>query len=246
MAASENYHVFSPIADTYHYNMGLTSSYHHHHLHQEEAHMVPFFGYFQPGLFLHSPFSVPLYPHYQPWPSDFELSHIHHMINCLASFSGRAESEGYHQFMDFDYSPQEVYMQPQPYRQEGFSGRAAYENRNQLTGPSASFSGRGVNGNYSSMVSEGSLILDAREVEEKGDEGLCEEIISKNLKLKDDQCTEDDDPNKICVVCQDCLLRDHDKIAGLDCGHDFHARCIAKWLMRKNSCPLCKATGIKL
>ncbi|GER48189.1 RING/U-box superfamily protein [Striga asiatica] len=202
MAASENYHVFSPLADTYHYNMGLTSPYHHHHLHQQEAHIVPFFGYFQPGLFLHSPFSVPLYPPYLPWPSNLELSHISNIY--------------------------------------------ADVNRNQFTGPSASFSGPRVNGNYSSMVSEGSLILDAREVEEKGDEGLCEEIISKNLRLKDDQFTEDDDPNKICVVCQDCLLRDHDKIAGLDCGHDFHARCIAKWLMRKNSCPLCKATGIKL
>ncbi|CAA0837141.1 RING/U-box superfamily protein [Striga hermonthica] len=154
--------------------------------------------------------------------------------------------------MDFDdswaldYPPQEVYTQSQPHRLEGFLGRAAYENRNQFTAPSATFSGPRVNRNYSSIVSEGSLILDAREVEERGDEGLCEEIISKNLKLKEVQFTEDDDPNKICVVCQDCLLRDHDKIAGLDCGHDFHARCIAKWLMRKNSCPLCKAPGIRL
>lgn len=49
----------------------------------------------------------------------------------------------------------------------------------------------------------------------------------------------------MCVVCQDQLINGR-RIARLDCGHQFHPRCIQKWLCRKNNCPLCKATALHL
>jgi hypothetical protein len=26
-----------------------------------------------------------------------------------------------------------------------------------------------------------------------------------------------------------------------NCGHDYHVGCIKKWLLKKNTCPICKA-----
>ncbi|KAL3624774.1 hypothetical protein CASFOL_031442 [Castilleja foliolosa] len=77
------------------------------------------------------------------------------------------------------------------------------------------------------------------------DNGLSEEMITKHMKTRD--CNDHVDSDRICVVCQDCLLDEDEKIvATLDCGHDFHVGCIKNWLMLKNCCPLCKATGIRL
>lgn len=35
-----------------------------------------------------------------------------------------------------------------------------------------------------------------------------------------------------------------ESIGTLDCGHDFHSHCIKQWLRQKNTCPICKMTGI--
>lgn len=37
---------------------------------------------------------------------------------------------------------------------------------------------------------------------------------------------------------------DEDDIGTLDCGHDFHTKCIKQWLMQKNLCPICKTTAL--
>ncbi|MDV3181289.1 MAG: RING finger domain-containing protein, partial [Candidatus Phytoplasma australasiaticum] len=29
---------------------------------------------------------------------------------------------------------------------------------------------------------------------------------------------------------------------GLRCGHEFHEGCIKQWLLRKNDCPICRAS----
>ncbi|KAL3615231.1 hypothetical protein CASFOL_040892 [Castilleja foliolosa] len=87
------------------------------------------------------------------------------------------------------------------------------------------------------------------------DNGLSEETITKHLNIRDchhhhhhhhhhHQHHHQHHHDQICVVCQECLFEEDEKVATLDCGHDFHAGCIKSWLMIKNSCPLCKATGI--
>jgi len=40
-----------------------------------------------------------------------------------------------------------------------------------------------------------------------------------------------------CPICLTVMGRGEEK----SCGHRFHKRCIAKWLSRNNSCPLCRA-----
>ena len=42
-----------------------------------------------------------------------------------------------------------------------------------------------------------------------------------------------------CSICLDVTHSNRD--CRLGCGHVFHSRCICKWLIRKDECPLCRA-----
>lgn len=46
-----------------------------------------------------------------------------------------------------------------------------------------------------------------------------------------------------CTICQEGYKVD-DEIGKLECGHYHHIECIKKWLMHKNSCPICKIAAI--
>ncbi|XP_020239593.1 probable E3 ubiquitin-protein ligase RHG1A [Cajanus cajan] len=74
--------------------------------------------------------------------------------------------------------------------------------------------------------------------------GLSEETVLKHLKQKKHSVEKgsqiDAEP---CCVCQEDY-GDGDDIGTLDCGHDFHSKCIKQWLMHKNLCPICKTTGL--
>ncbi|KAK4374025.1 hypothetical protein RND71_004702 [Anisodus tanguticus] len=50
----------------------------------------------------------------------------------------------------------------------------------------------------------------------------------------------DEEEQEVCAIC---LLeyQDEDTIGKLQCGHEFHAECIKKWLLRKKACPFCRA-----
>ncbi len=47
---------------------------------------------------------------------------------------------------------------------------------------------------------------------------------------------EEDD---ICCICLDNLYIKGNSIAVLDCNHEFHKKCLEKWLEIKQICPLC-------
>lgn len=87
------------------------------------------------------------------------------------------------------------------------------------------------------------------------DVGLSEETIDKHLRTRmafgSGAAADHDDEDQICVVCQDNLIREKEEdekiaIARLGCGHDYHAECIKRWLLQKNSCPICKSTGLMI
>ncbi|KAL1216841.1 putative E3 ubiquitin-protein ligase HIP1 [Cardamine amara subsp. amara] len=42
-----------------------------------------------------------------------------------------------------------------------------------------------------------------------------------------------------CIICQD-EYEATDEVGKLRCGHRFHINCVKQWLVRKNSCPVCK------
>ncbi|KAL3812507.1 hypothetical protein ACJIZ3_013775 [Penstemon smallii] len=78
-------------------------------------------------------------------------------------------------------------------------------------------------------------------------DGLSLSIIARNLKTRDcNFVRQGDDEDVICVVCQDGLSQENEKIGILDCGHEYHQDCIGRWLLQRNFCPVCKATAIHL
>ncbi|KAK1405110.1 E3 ubiquitin-protein ligase mbr1 [Heracleum sosnowskyi] len=83
--------------------------------------------------------------------------------------------------------------------------------------------------------------------------GLSEDYIVGHLKLKtftpslsssnvEDTASVNQEPN-FCVICQ-TEYKDEEKIGILDCGHEYHLECIKKWLLVKNSCPICKSAAL--
>ncbi|KAF3438975.1 hypothetical protein FNV43_RR17250 [Rhamnella rubrinervis] len=75
--------------------------------------------------------------------------------------------------------------------------------------------------------------------------GLSEETILANLRRQKYQSVSTgslagDEP---CCICQDEYV-DEEDVGKLDCGHNFHFNCIKQWLVRKNSCPICKKTAL--
>ncbi|PIA46214.1 hypothetical protein AQUCO_01500023v1 [Aquilegia coerulea] len=75
--------------------------------------------------------------------------------------------------------------------------------------------------------------------------GLSEETITKCLKQRKYMSFTIGVASEIepCCVCQEEYI-DGDDLGRLDCGHDFHSRCIKQWLTHKNLCPICKTTAL--
>ena len=45
--------------------------------------------------------------------------------------------------------------------------------------------------------------------------------------------------NKKCVICLEEFVS-KEKVTALPCIHFFHTPCINKWVLKQNSCPICK------
>ncbi|GER29195.1 RING/U-box superfamily protein [Striga asiatica] len=84
--------------------------------------------------------------------------------------------------------------------------------------------------------------------------GLPNEFVRKNLKtrsfitssaacpnLRDE--TDPDEQINFCVICQ-TEYEPGEKIGTVECGHEYHKDCINKWLLIKNTCPICKSTAL--
>ncbi|XP_049405690.1 probable E3 ubiquitin-protein ligase ZFP1 [Solanum stenotomum] len=85
--------------------------------------------------------------------------------------------------------------------------------------------------------------------------GLSDEIIVNHLKTRSFSppvipCTLEtaaclDHEADFCVICQTDYNK-QETIGTLDCGHEYHAECVKKWLVVKNTCPICKSTGLSI
>ncbi|KAI7752010.1 hypothetical protein M8C21_030421 [Ambrosia artemisiifolia] len=84
------------------------------------------------------------------------------------------------------------------------------------------------------------------------DSGLPAKFIAEHLKTRtftssrhhsQDLTPADEEPN-LCVICQ-MELEDQEKVGTLGCSHEYHAKCIKKWLTVKNNCPVCKSTALR-
>jgi len=81
--------------------------------------------------------------------------------------------------------------------------------------------------------------------------GLPEEDVKNHLKtrtcsvvnLAAESPQTKDRETEPCTICQESF-KNEEKIATLDCGHEYHAGCLEKWLVVKNVCPICKAEAL--
>ncbi|XWS28045.1 hypothetical protein CRYUN_Cryun25bG0032100 [Craigia yunnanensis] len=83
--------------------------------------------------------------------------------------------------------------------------------------------------------------------------GLPDETIIGNLKTRtystfatninlEELAPIDQEPDS-CIICQEDY-KNQEKIGTLDCGHEYHAGCLRKWLLVKNVCPICKSEAL--
>ena len=79
--------------------------------------------------------------------------------------------------------------------------------------------------------------------------GLSEESITNVVKTricrKLEEAASMDEEDESCVICQEEYEKE-EKIGFLDCGHEYHADCLKKWLLRENVCPICRSPAITL
>ncbi|XP_011043560.1 PREDICTED: E3 ubiquitin-protein ligase MBR2-like [Populus euphratica] len=75
--------------------------------------------------------------------------------------------------------------------------------------------------------------------------GLSEDAIVATLKHWKYQAVVDgsDSEDEPCCICQEAYA-DEDDLGKLKCGHDFHFNCIKRWLVEKNTCPICKKAAM--
>ncbi|KAJ0880377.1 putative transcription factor C2H2 family [Helianthus annuus] len=67
-------------------------------------------------------------------------------------------------------------------------------------------------------------------------------VSSKSSSEPEDESSADQELNS-CVICQ-TNYDDEEQIGVLDCGHEYHVECVKKWLVVKNTCPICKSTAL--
>lgn len=73
--------------------------------------------------------------------------------------------------------------------------------------------------------------------------GLSEDMASKCMTAEGFVSSNDDD--KSCAICLE-IYEEEEEVGRLKrCGHDYHVRCITKWLSMKNVCPICKLPALK-
>ncbi|KAG8379091.1 hypothetical protein BUALT_Bualt07G0052100 [Buddleja alternifolia] len=135
-----------------------------------------------------------------------------------------------------DYANIMINVTPPTYIYPSYStpieSESYYYNSNMATDPSSMPLTRG-NDAWWAMYQDHSI----------NNHGFNAAVISKYLKTRN--FDKDNDDSEICAVRQDELCQEDDRMIGvLDCGHEYHATCIGKWLQQKNICPLCKATAL--
>ena len=78
--------------------------------------------------------------------------------------------------------------------------------------------------------------------------GLSEETITQRLEasMAQEKTKGQEEESDVCAICLDGYDGCKKKMGRLECGHGYHAQCIKTWLLRKNVCPMCKATAFTI
>ncbi|BAT89501.1 E3 ubiquitin-protein [Vigna angularis] len=84
-------------------------------------------------------------------------------------------------------------------------------------------------------------------INDNSERGLSEDIIVRQMQTKSCLLPENfkDQEIDICIICQD-EYKNKEEIGILQCGHEYHADCIKRWLHKKNVCPMCKSKALTI
>ncbi|GLT50134.1 hypothetical protein SLA2020_236420 [Shorea laevis] len=100
---------------------------------------------------------------------------------------------------------------------------------------------------YEELIAPGEQFeIIANEVEQIQvvENGLTEDTIMARLNREAYHPTGTEE-HSACSVCQD-EYGEGDLLGKLDCRHDYHFECIKQWLLRKNSCPMCRHRALAI
>ncbi|KAL6561333.1 hypothetical protein OROMI_016934 [Orobanche minor] len=221
MAAFCRYHQFPAVYNAC-YDDIFTSYYFHHQNPLAPVRWVdkkiPIFVFVHEKYLMYSHHWFPVYVQYQTQPY-VGYSYTHNVIHVASVSGGAVSNDHYQQFM-MDCDDSWV-----------MNAREEEEDDDILLNEEEL---RAWN-----SLDEDLVVYDSSDVD---DDGLSQQTITQHLKTRNYHPVGN---AQICVVCQDCLLQEDEKIATLDCGHGFHVGCITSWMMLKNSCPLCRGMGIR-
>ncbi|RZC71702.1 hypothetical protein C5167_034847 [Papaver somniferum] len=95
-----------------------------------------------------------------------------------------------------------------------------------------------------SAPNEGTQLLELDESLGVQRSGLSEETISRSLEtrtvhIESAASIDQNEEAEICTICQ-AEYESGEKVATLNCDHEYHVDCIKPWLRGKNACPICK------
>lgn len=63
------------------------------------------------------------------------------------------------------------------------------------------------------------------------------------FQASSEHCHGDGDDSNAC--CSICLNSDQEAMVKTKCAHIFHSKCLAKWVIQKTTCPMCRTSLTK-
>lgn len=79
-----------------------------------------------------------------------------------------------------------------------------------------------------------------REGEQQGG-GMARASLSSIMELRQGrELVVEKTTSKRCPICWEGYLEGKSSVIRMQCSHEFHDKCIIEWLLRGNSCPMCR------
>lgn len=68
-------------------------------------------------------------------------------------------------------------------------------------------------------------------------------VVVFQAQASSEHCHGDGDDSNAC--CSICLNSDQEAMVKTKCAHIFHSKCLAKWVIQKTTCPMCRTSLTK-
>ena len=68
-------------------------------------------------------------------------------------------------------------------------------------------------------------------------------VSPSQAQASSEHCHGDGDDSNAC--CSICLNAEQEAMVKTKCSHIFHSKCLAKWVIQKTTCPMCRTSLTK-